>query len=118
MTNRTLLKIIKAKLDDAKGTWPKELPNVLWTYRTTVRTPTGDTPFRLTYGTWAIILIEVGITNIRREMFHDESNDDQLRIILDCLDEVKEKASNKMTKYQQKMVKYYSKRWSSTTTKG
>ena len=65
MTNRTLLKIIKAKLDDAKGAWPEELPNVLWAYRTTIRTPTGETPFGLTYGIEAIILVEVGITSIR-----------------------------------------------------
>ena len=43
-------------------------------------------------------------------MFHDESNDNQLRINLDCLDEVREKASNKMIKYQQKMAEYYNKR--------
>ena len=29
VTNWTLLKIIKTKLDDAKGAWPEELPNVL-----------------------------------------------------------------------------------------
>ena len=29
VTNQTLLKIIKAKLDDMKGVWPEELPNVL-----------------------------------------------------------------------------------------
>ena len=65
MTNRTLLKIIKTKLDDAKGAWPEELPNVLWAYRTTTKTPTGDTPFKLTYGTEAIIPVKVGVTNIR-----------------------------------------------------
>ena len=27
--NRTLLKIIKARLDDAKGAWLEELPNIL-----------------------------------------------------------------------------------------
>ena len=43
-------------------------------------------------------------------MIHEESNDNQLRINLDCLDEVREKASNKMTKYQQKMAEYYNKR--------
>ena len=43
-------------------------------------------------------------------MFHEKSNDDQLRVNLDYLDEVREKASNKMTKYQQKMAKYYNKR--------
>ena len=65
VTNRTLLKIIKAKLDDANGAWPKELHNVLWAYRTTTRTPMGETPFRLTYGTEAIIPVNVGVTSIR-----------------------------------------------------
>ena len=74
VTNRTLLKIINARLDDAKGAWPEELPNVLWVYRTTTRTRTGETPFRLTYGTKAVILVEVGITSIRREAFHEENN--------------------------------------------
>ena len=110
MTNRTLLKIIKAKLDDAKGAWLEELSNVLWAYRTTARTPTGETSFKLTYDTEAVIPVEVGITNIRREMFHEESNDDQLKVNLDCLDEVRDKASSRMTKYQQKMAEYCNKR--------
>ena len=29
---------------------------------------------------------------------------------MDCIDEVREKASDKMTKYQQKMAEYYNKR--------
>ena len=87
-------------MDDAKGAWPKELPNVLWAYRTIARTPMGETPFRLTYGTEAVIPIEVRITSIRRETFHEGTNDDQLRINLDCLDKVRDEASHKMTKYQ------------------
>ena len=43
-------------------------------------------------------------------MFLEEDNDNQLRVNLDCLDEVREKAFDKMTKYQQKMAKYYNKR--------
>ena len=110
MTNRTLLKIIKAKLDDAKGAWPEELPNILWAYKTTARTPTGETPFRLTYGIEVVIPVKVRITNIRQEAFNEESNDDHLRQNLDCLDEVREQASIRMTKYQLKMVEYYNKR--------
>ena len=109
MTNRTLLKIIKAWLDDARGTWPEELSNVLWAYRTTTRTLTGETPFRLTYGTEVVILVEVGITSIRQEVFHEDNNDDQLRVNLDYLDEVRDKASHMMSKYQQKMAEYYNK---------
>ncbi|XP_075655021.1 uncharacterized protein LOC142625215 [Castanea sativa] len=110
VTNRTLLRIIKVKLDDAKGAWSEKWPNVLWAYRTTTRTLTGETLFRLTYGTEAVIPVKVGITSMRREMFHEESNDEQIRVNLDCLDEVREKASEKMMKYQKKMIEYYNKR--------
>ena len=109
MTNQTLLKIIKAKLDNTKGAWPEEFPNILWAYRTTARTLIGETPFRFT-GNEAVIPVEVGVTSIRQGMFHKESNDDQLKVNLDCLDEVRDGASSKMMKDQQKMAEYYNKR--------
>ena len=43
-------------------------------------------------------------------MFHEDSNDNQLRVNLDCLYEVRDRASNKMTKYQQKMADCYNKK--------
>ena len=49
VANRSLLKIIRTRLEGAKGVWPDELPGVLWVYRTTMRTPTGETPFKLAY---------------------------------------------------------------------
>ncbi|XP_023921409.1 uncharacterized protein LOC112032871 [Quercus suber] len=45
VTNWSLLKIIKTRLEGAKGIWPDELPSILWAYRTTVRTPTREIPF-------------------------------------------------------------------------
>ena len=110
VTNRTLLRIIKAKLDEAKGAWPEELPNVLWAYRTTARTPTGETPFRLTYGTEVVIPVEIGVASTRRTTFNGVANEDKLRVNLDCLDEVRDKASSRMTEYQWKMAEYYNKR--------
>ncbi|XP_075655089.1 uncharacterized protein LOC142625291 [Castanea sativa] len=74
------------------------------------RTPTRETPFRLTYGTEAVIPVEVGVASVRREVFREKDNDDQLRINLDCLDEIKDKASSKTVEYQQKMIEYYNKR--------
>ena len=47
---------------------------------------------------------------MRREVFHEGSNDDQLRVNLDCLDESRDGASRKMVEYQQKMSEYYNKR--------
>ena len=43
--------------------WPDELPGVLWDYRTTVRTLTRETSFKLVYGSEAVIPAEVHITN-------------------------------------------------------
>ena len=74
VTNQTLLKIIKARLGDAKRAWPEELPNVLWAYRTTARTPTGENPFQIHLRHRAVISIEVGITSIKREIFHEYYN--------------------------------------------
>jgi len=52
----------------------------------------------------------VGVTSIKLKLFHKEDNDDQLRINLDCLDEVRDNAPNRMKKYQQKMAEYYNRR--------
>lgn len=65
VTNRTLLKIIKALLEGANGAWLEELPGVLWAYRTTARTSTGETPFKLTFGIEAVILVEVGLPSLK-----------------------------------------------------
>ena len=43
------------------------MPSLLWAYRMTARTPTGETPFRLTYRSEAVILAEVGLTSYRVE---------------------------------------------------
>ena len=105
-----MLKIIKIRLEGAKGAWPDKLPNVLWVYRTTARTPIGETSFKLTYSTEAVIPIEVGVTSMRREFSDKEGNDDQLKVNLDCLDEVRMEASQRIAKYQQKMTGYYNER--------
>ena len=82
----------------------------MWAYRTTARTPTGETPFSLTYGTEAVIPVEVGLTSLRREFFDEQTNDDQLKQSLDSLDKIRDQASQRMTKYQQKIAEYYNRR--------
>ena len=67
-------------------------------------------PFNLTYCIEAVIPVAVGLTSLRKEFFDEQSNDDQLKLNLDCLDEVRDQASQRMTKYQQKMAEYYNQR--------
>ena len=59
--NKTILNGLKNRLDGVKGRWAKDLPNVLWAYRTTPKRSTGENSFSLTYGAEAMILDEVNL---------------------------------------------------------
>ena len=52
----------------------------------------------------------MGITSIRQGTFHEEGSHDKLKVNLDCLDEIRDEASNRMMKYQQKVDEYYNNR--------
>ena len=101
------MKIIKTRLEGAKGVWPDELPVVLWAYRTTVRTPTWETPFKLAYGSEAVILAEVHMANHRVTMYRDKDNEEQLRLNLDLIDEVRTDAEERTTRYKNLMVRQH-----------
>ncbi|KAL5565321.1 hypothetical protein UlMin_028485 [Ulmus minor] len=73
-TNKTVINIIKRRLEKAKGLWADELPGVLWAYRTTAKTSTGQTPFSLAYGTEAVIPVECGIPSARYMWLDEDSN--------------------------------------------
>ena len=107
VTNQSLLKIIKTRLEGAKGIWPKELPSVLCAYRTTARTPTGKTPFRLTYRNEAVIPPEIGLTSYRVDNHNEARNDEAIRLQLDLIDEVRAIAEQRLVWYQDRMAKHY-----------
>ena len=102
-----MLKIINTWLEGAKGIWPEELPSMLWAYRTTARTPTGETPFRLAYGSKAVISTEVGFTSYRVGNHDERKNDDAMRLQLDLVDEVRATAKQRLARFQDLMAKHY-----------
>ena len=104
VTNRSLLKIIKTRLERAKGIWPKELPSILWAYRTTARTPTRETLFRLTYESEVVIPAEVGITSYRVHNHDENRNDEAMRLQLDLMDELRTTAEQMLARYQNRMA--------------
>ena len=94
-------------LQGAKGVWPDELPGVLWAYRTIVRTPTGETPFKLAYGSEAVIPAEVHMANHRVMVYQEKDNTEQLRLNLDLVDEVRMDAEHRTAKYKNLMARRY-----------
>ena len=98
-TNRSLLKIIKTRLEGAKGIWPEEFPSILWAYRTTARTTTGETPFRLIYGSKAVIPVRVGLISYRVDNHDERKNDEAIRLQLDLVDEFRATAEQRLARY-------------------
>ena len=68
--NKTIKHNLKTKLKNLKGRWADDLQEVLWAYRTTTRSTTGETLFLLAYGYEAIIPVEFGIGSLRRHNFN------------------------------------------------
>ena len=95
-----MLKIIETRLEGVKGIWHEELLSILWAYRTTARTPTGETPFRLTYGSEAVIPTYVGLTSYRVHNHDKSKNDEAIRLQLNLVDEVRAAVEQRLTWYR------------------
>ena len=101
------MKIIKTWLEGAKGVWLDKLPGVLWVYRTTMRTPIRETPFKLAYGSKAIIPAEVHMANHKVMNYKDRENEEQLHLNLDMIDNISRDAKQKTMRYKNLMTRQY-----------
>ena len=94
-TNKKIKKLLKKKLQQRKGLWVEELPNVLWAYRTTKRTATGETPYSRAFGTEAVSPSVHRLISFRVQQFEPEDNEVKLRANLDLLEEKQNKVTEK-----------------------
>ena len=98
--------IKKYLFDQKKGKWADELPKVIWSHNTSESRTTKFTPFRLLYGTEAMIPEE--LKNRRLRVTHQveaiPSSDKDL-MELDIL-----QASDNLEKYQQETTKWRDKK--------
>ncbi|XP_070013453.1 uncharacterized protein [Nicotiana sylvestris] len=109
-SNKTILNILKKKLEDAKRLWPELLLEVLWAYCTMPKTSTGETPYSLVYGTDAVIPIEVGEPSLRYSNKSGSSNDESRLQNLDEVDERRDMAHIRMMAQKQQAERYYNKK--------
>nr|XP_017239614.1 PREDICTED: uncharacterized protein K02A2.6-like [Daucus carota subsp. sativus] len=107
ITNKAILQGIKKRLLEATTNWVDELPNVLWGHRTTPRATTGLSPFRMAYGTEAVLPVEISMGLPRVEDFSPEKSEESLRLENDLIEESRDKAQLKVAQYQKKVAQYY-----------
>ncbi|RDX60272.1 hypothetical protein CR513_61600, partial [Mucuna pruriens] len=80
--NKVTLRGLQRRLEEAKGRWAKELPQVLWSYHTTQ-----ETPICLTFGTDVMIPIKVRESSPRTTFLQPVNNEKGLKASLDLLQE-------------------------------
>ncbi|XP_038690528.1 uncharacterized protein LOC119989207 [Tripterygium wilfordii] len=106
-SNKTLIRTLEKRLEKAKGAWADELPGVLWSYRTTSRTPTGETPFSLAFGSEAVIPVEAGLPSATFQWANEQRNWQELNDQLDTIDELRDQALTRTAAYHDKVSKYF-----------
>ncbi|KAL8099798.1 hypothetical protein AgCh_032161 [Apium graveolens] len=72
-----------------------------------VETATGETPFKLSYDTEARLPVETGSPSHRVVNFDEVSNIEGLKTNLELLDEVRDRAVEKMESYKEKTKLYF-----------
>ncbi|GJT70470.1 reverse transcriptase domain-containing protein [Tanacetum coccineum] len=89
-------------MKEAKN-WIKEVSHVLCAHITMIKTNNRDTLFSLTYGTEAVIPVEIGMASLICAEVNQTQNDKALLLNLDMLEEKRERDAIR----EAKMEKYY-----------
>ncbi|CAL2247053.1 unnamed protein product [Prunus armeniaca] len=112
-TNKILINIIKKMEEDNPRDWHKRLSKALWADRTSKKMAIGTTPFALTYGHDAVLLVEINVQSLRLEK---QSGMDEVAYTeammqgLNQLSAIHAKALNHLTVGKQEMARAYNKR--------
>ena len=113
-TNKTLIKILKKTCESNKfSDWPEKLIDVLWAYRTSIRTPTRQTPYVLTFGMEAVLPYEIFLPSLRVQLDQEVSESEHRESLLaqlELLDERHLRAAEHVQDYQNCLSKFYQKK--------
>ncbi|CAL8168540.1 unnamed protein product [Prunus armeniaca] len=82
-----MLDCLKKRLEGAQGKWVDELLGVLWSFRTTKRRSTYETPFCMAYGTKEILSPHITVPSMSIEVGNLDQNYKQMKVNLDLLEE-------------------------------
>ena len=87
--------------------WVAELPSVLWSLRTTPSRATGYTPFFMVYGSKAVLPTDLDYGAPRIRAYDEQGAKASLEDAMDQLDEARDIALLRSTKYQQALRQYH-----------
>ncbi|XP_042404561.1 uncharacterized protein LOC121994671 [Zingiber officinale] len=106
VTKREIIRVLRARLDNMRGSWVDELLSMLWALCMTLKEGTGLTPFPLVYSGEAIVPVEVGVKSDRIQHY-GEDNAERRLLELDLVDKSRAKAIVWLMAYRQRMKQSY-----------
>ncbi|XP_020598499.1 uncharacterized protein LOC110038079 [Phalaenopsis equestris] len=104
--------LIKKILHANKKEWHEKLSEALWAYRTTYRTPTSSTPYALTFGSEAVLPLEVELPSLRIAISNNVNSEDNTRLRLeelDSLEGLRLQAQQNLELYRARMARAHDK---------
>jgi hypothetical protein len=87
-SNKTLIKLIKKKIEENPKRWHEVLSEALWAHHISKHSATKVTPFELVYRQEAILPVEVNLDALRIAWQNELSAIDYHNLMFDRLDEV------------------------------
>ena len=65
----------------------------------------GQTPFRLVYGTEALLSVEIGVPTLRTQCYEENENQESRLLDLELIEKVREEVALKMSAYQNRVAR-------------
>ena len=89
------------------GKWIQEQPHVVWWLRTQPSKATGQSPFFLTYGSEAILPVDIMWKSLRIEAYQEGEADEARQLELDSVEEARVNALTQSARYLQGVRRYH-----------
>eukprot|EP00253_Pinus_taeda_P024853 PITA_24853 len=112
VVNGLLKTMIRRLVGNHKANWNRILYSVLWAYRTSIKTPTGSTPFQLVYGLEAVLPIECQIPclQIASELLPNIIAKEERLLYLNHLDKTHRDAELALEAHKHRVKSQYDKK--------
>src|ERR1041385_303880 len=112
-SNKTLIRLIKKKIEEKPRRWHEVLSEALWSHRISKHGATQVAPFELVYGQEAVLPVEIKLQALRVARQNNLSVVDYNDLMMDQIDEVPEKrlkALEEIEKEKLRVAKAYNKK--------
>ncbi|XP_050908379.1 uncharacterized protein LOC127122004 [Lathyrus oleraceus] len=93
-SNKVVISLIKKHVGKRPRNWHKTLDQVLWACRTSPKEATNSTPFRLTFGHDAVLLVEIYLQSTRIHRHNEIPSESYWNMMLDELVDLDEERLN------------------------